>query len=285
MEITLTPDLLTRMARLRPSDRKKAWKMIGESEWEKCAKDPLYWLDERRHPWPYAYTLDNHPQYRCKLCVDDLNTHTFSKCKTHLTIFHKIEPANDQETRGYFTELPTTRPFTVFEYMRPIAEVWQVEQFLFVPKSRDMMATWTFVALYTWDTIFHRGRQNIFQSETAAKTGELVKRAYFMWKNQPKFLKDQHKVEFGLGPARSGALRVEGLDSEILGFPQGPDQIRQYHPTGLFLDEAAYQVQAGDAFTAIKPAIQAGGRFTAISSANPGWFQLSCQDSLEAYGQ
>ena len=45
------------------------------------------------------------------------------------------------------------------------------------------MATWLVVALYTWDTIFHPGRQNFFQSETAPKTLELVRRAWHIYKS------------------------------------------------------------------------------------------------------
>ncbi len=74
---------------------------------------------------------------------------------------------------------------------------------------------------------------------------------------------------------------MPGLDSEIIGLAQGPDQIRMHHPSGVFMDEAAFQEKAGDTFAAIKPAIQNGGRFTAISSAAPGWFALVCEDKLD----
>ena len=53
-----------------------------------------------------------------------------------------------------------------------------------------MMATWMIVALHTWDCLFHKGRQHLFQSQTAPKTLELVQRAYFIAKRQPKFLRD-----------------------------------------------------------------------------------------------
>jgi hypothetical protein len=79
-------------------------------------------------------------------------------------------------------------------------------------------------------------------------------------------------------------MRLEELNSEILGFAQGGDQIRQYHPTGLFADEAAFQTAAEDSFGAAKPALQNGGRYTAVSSANPSYFMLLCKDrSDEAY--
>ena len=267
--------------------QREVFKVLGQLEWDRCARDPLYWLDPSRHPvvGPYVYTLDNHPLYQCRLCPPEADPHYFNKCGIHLQLSHGREATGQEELRGYFVELSTTRAFTVKEYMPPMVDYWQREQFYMVEKSRDVMATWLVVAMYTWDTLFHTGRQNIFQSEDASKTDELVRRAYFMYQNQPKFIRDLHKASYANGANRSGVFRVPDINSEILGFPQGADQIRQYHPTGVFMDEAAFQEQAGDAFSAIKPAIQAGGRFTAISSANPGWFMLACQDRDQELAQ
>jgi hypothetical protein len=105
---------------------------------------------------------------------------------------------------------------------------------------------------------------------------------FFIWKNQPAFLRAQHKVDFSAGTTRSGNLRVESLGSEIIGLPRGADQIRQYHPSGVFSDEAAFQVEAGAMFQAIRPSIMNGGRYIAVSSAAPGWFQSAACDTLDS---
>ena len=101
-----------------------------------------------------------------------------------------------------------------------------------------------------------------------------------MYRHQPKFLKI-YKVQAGQGVAKAGHIRLDEPNSEILGFPQGADQIRQFHPSGIFLDEAAFLKDAGDTFAAIKPSIENGGRFTAISSANPSWFWKATLDELD----
>jgi hypothetical protein len=82
---------------------------------------------------------------------------------------------------------------------------------------------------------------------------------------------------------KGGILEVPELGSMIMGFPQDPDTVRQFHPRGLFQDEAAFMPKAGDAFAAAKPTIQNGGRYTAISSANASWFQMLTQDTLSEY--
>ena len=74
----------------------------------------------------------------------------------------------------------------------------------------------------------------------------------------------------------------ESLGSEIEGFPKGGDQVRQYHPSGMFTDETAFHEDAGETFAAIKPAIANGGRYTGVSSAYPGWFMLAAKDLFEA---
>lgn len=278
---TLTNDLLADIAKLRPKDRKMVMKSIGQEEWNRCARDIFYWLDVQNHPvMPYVYTKDPHPLNICNICNDGAS-HYFYKCALHLELKHNIRGLTLQQVDGYFTALDTTRAFTMMPYFKPIIEAWLRSQVLFIEKSRDMMATWLAVTMFTWDTIFHKGHQNIFQSEDSTKTMELVERANFIFNNQPDFLKKITPATFTRGAAMSGVMKLPTIGSEILGFPQGPDQIRQYHPSGVFQDEAALQEMAGAAFMAIKPTIQQGGRFTAVSSANPSWFMLACQDRID----
>lgn len=278
---TLDLALLEKISGLPRGPRAAAMKALGEVEWDRCAKDIYYWLDASRHPaMPYVYTHDPHPLYTCLICQKD-TPYKFDQRKVHLKIAHNMETSGALETAQLFAELPTIRVFTVKPYIPPIINYWLDEQFVFLEKSRDMIATWTTITCYAWDTFFHQGRQNIFQSEDAAKTMDLVKRAMLIYKHQPKFLKDVKKAYFSQGNAKSGVIELPDLHSEILGFPQGADQIRQYHPTGVFADEAAYQVSAGASFAAIKPAIEAGGRYTAVSSANPSWFMRAVRDELD----
>lgn len=257
-------------------------KVLGAQEYNRCAEDVLYWFDPKQHYIPYVYTLDPHVLYTCILCNNE-TVHAQNKLNVHLALKHNIKSSSSktQTRKAYFSTVDPVRPFVLNEYMPPLIRAWEEEPLMVIQKSRDVMATWLIVALYTWDSMFHKGRQNIFQSKTANDTNELVKRARGIYENHPKFLKDIVKATYGLGGSKSGELKFPGIDSEILGFPQGPDVIRQYHPTGIFQDEAAYQEKAKDAFTAIKPAIQNGGRYTGISSANPGWFQMVAQDRLE----
>ncbi len=272
--------MLDRVLRMDKLKRKVAFIKIGQEEFARCAEDINYWLDSTRHPIPYVYTKDPKAMHSCNLCNDGV-AWNFDHRQPHLLSRHLIDAHTDQEIRKYFTELDTIRIWPHFPYMLPIIDVWQREKLVAVEKSRDMLMTWLAVAMYTWDTLFHRGRQNIFQSENATKTRDLVDRAYILYNNQPTWLKNVHKATIAEGGNRAGILKIPTLQSEIIGFPAGADKIRQYHPSGIFSDEAAFNPNASESFAAIKPAISGGGRYTAISSANPSWFMHICRDSLE----
>jgi hypothetical protein len=276
----LDSKLMSAIAKLPKVSRDAAIREIGKIEWQRCADDIMYWADVNKHPaMAYVYTHDPHVYFICNHCNDD-NEYQAKQRKIHMKVAHNIIAENESQLRQGFRELPTNRPFPMKEYMPPIIDAWLNEQYLLVEKSRDMIATWTIVMCYAWDTFFHKGRQNIFQSEDTTKTFDLCKRAWHMYRHQPKFLKP-YKTQAGQGVAKAGHIRFEELNSEILGFPQGADQIRQFHPSGIFLDEAAFLKDAGDTFAAIKPSIENGGRFTAISSANPSWFWKATLDELD----
>ena len=283
--------LVEELPHLSSTKRGEVMAALGKREYLACAESPLYWLDDTLHiptakyptGLPYVYTKDPHKMYTCNLCGTDK---VEALRVAHLELEHGHENASSlQLLNKTFTLLPAIRPFPFhpyWEYIAPITEVWQSSQYFALEKSRDMSATWLMIALFTWDAMFHNGRQHIFQSEDAFKTLELVQRAHIIYSNTPKFLRDAiGPGNYSKGSTKSGELYFPKGSSEILGFPQGADQIRQFHPTGVFADEAAFQVEAGESFAAIKPAIMMGGRYAAISSANPSWFELICRDKTD----
>lgn len=273
----LTRDLLNRISKLPAPKQRLAMAEVGKQEFARCAEDIFYWIDGSQHLIPYVYTKDPKAMHECNLCSDG-EAYNFDKRQVHLLSRHKLEAHTDSDMRKYFKELDTIRQVKAHPYFRPIIEAWLSEKMLAVEKSRDMMATWLVVIMYTWDTIFHKGRQNIFQSENSTKTRDLVDRAYTLWLNQPKWLRDVHKAQMSEGTNRAGRFVIPSLQSEIIGFPGGAQQIRQFHPSGIFSDEAAFNPNASETFSAVKPAISNGGRYTCISSANPGWMQRICRD-------
>lgn len=180
-------------------------------------------------------------------------------------------------------QVDVSRPIKYFpvhlDYLRLYVRVWQKERLLAIPKSRRMKLSWTTIALYTWDTLFHIGRHNAFVSKKEDDSDELVKRAHFICENL-----DYERIPKELLPKwkyTQNSLVLPEIDSQIQGFPSGADQMRQYTLSGIFLDECGFWPEAEKAFSAAYPTAEGGGRITAVSSANPSFFQRLCFDTID----
>ena len=167
------------------------------------------------------------------------------------------------------------------EYIKFIVDKWLTDRLLLVPKSRQMMLSWIMVALYLWDTQFHKGRLTFFQSKKADDANDLVKRAKLIWDNEPAFLKKYYEdgkfKDLICNPQNQGqhvygALNFPDILSEIRGIPEGGDVIRMHTASGILSDEMAFQPEAKSAFTAARPTLSANGRWTGVSTAEDATF-------------
>ena len=286
---TVTPQLLASIAALPRRSHTAVMRELARQEFRRCREDILYWLDESRHPGvPYVFTHDKRQMFICTLCIaaDERRrewTYGPHQLEHHCNFHHEeLQLRSESEILAAFAPLEWKRSFTLKSYMPTLLRYLAHEQLFACEKSRDMIATWLMSAYVTWDAIFHSGHQNIVQSKTAPFTLELTRdRCWFMHQNQPRWLRACSPAKFTIGALKSGIMVFEN-GSEILGIPQGPDQIRQLHPNIIFMDEAAYQDKCGDAVSAAKPAVQGGGQIILLSSAQPSWFQLVCEDRSES---
>lgn len=172
------------------------------------------------------------------------------------------------------------KPFPChLDYLRAYTRCWERYPKILVPKSRRMVMSWTNIALYTWDTMFHQGRFNAFVSKKEEDSAELVKRAEFIYDHIPETV-----IPRDLLPrkkTRYGVLEFPDLDSKIEGFAQGADQLRQFTFSGIFADEMAFWENAQKMYSSAVPTLEGGGRFTGVSSPGPGFFKLLVFDMLE----
>jgi len=154
------------------------------------------------------------------------------------------------------------------EYIQELCRLWYDENLLLVAKSRQMLITWLFSACFLWDTQFKQNRLVFFQSKKEEDADRIVQRAWFIYENQPEWIRK-------LFPAVYSYCHIKFTNgkSEIWGIPQGGDQIRSHTASGIFSDEMAFQDEAEKAYTAAKPTLIGGGKFVGVSTANPGFFQ------------
>lgn len=157
------------------------------------------------------------------------------------------------------------------DYLVEMADIWLKENLLLVPKSRQLLMSWLFCALYLWDTQFNYGRYTYFQSKKEEDADYLVQdRAGFILKHEPFYLWPK-----GFDPEKHisyCSIAFDSINSYIIGIPEGGDQIRSQVPSGLFSDEAAFQPEFEKAVGAVQACVKNGGKFTGVSSANEGYF-------------
>ena len=186
------------------------------------------------------------------------------------------------------------KPFPEKDYLRVITKVWLENKLLLLPKSRQMMISWVIVALYLWDTQFHIAKLTFFQSKREDDADDLVRRAKFIYDQEPNFLKRYHDGTRWI-PLRANPqvpqgrhifckLQFPDIHSEIRGIPQGGDIIRMQTSSGIMADEMAFQPEAEAAYTAAKPTLSAQGRFTGVSTAEDNsFFEDMVFDKIESH--
>lgn len=157
-------------------------------------------------------------------------------------------------------------------HLEYLVDAFLESRLLLVPKSRQVMVSWIFAALFLWDTQFHTGRYTYFQSRKEEDSDTLVReRAGFILRHEPIFLWPE---KFNPNKDISYcSIRFDSIHSQLKGIPEGGDQIRSKVPSGVFCDEAAFQPQFRESVEALRPCIEGGGRLVVVSSAAPGYFQ------------
>lgn len=140
-----------------------------------------------------------------------------------------------------------------------------------VPKSREMMISWIACGLLTWDAQFHERTRWVIQTKKEQTAEELLAYCKCLYAQQPDWMKDRYLLAGGKkdteGGQQSKLLQLWGHKSRIIGLPQGADQVRQAHPSGILFDEACY---IEDYEASLAAAGAACRRIISISSAKPG---------------
>lgn len=169
---------------------------------------------------------------------------------------------------------PETHP-----YLPWLFSLFMSERRLFVPKSRDMMASWCAIAYAVWLCHFWVKTKVIVQTQKEPKVIELIKGldepgyARTLYEQQPAWLQRQSPLSKPMSD-QSQTLITWAHGSSIQGVPSGEGQLRLPHPSLIVFDEAAhldeFQAAYGNADLISTQVI-------AVSSAGPSWFSDICE--------
>lgn len=183
-------------------------------------------------------------------------------------------------TQDEHDESIAAKPFPDRPYIHKMVDCWLTRKMTLWPKSRQMLASWTFCSLYLHDTQFksaHGGRRlNFIQSKKEEDSDAMLRRCFFIYEHQSDWLKALYPAVYSYCHLRF--YRPEDAErklpvGELWAIPQGGDVLRQHTASGLFVDEAAFQPDLAASIRAAQPMLKGGGRIDVVSSAEPGHFE------------
>lgn len=151
--------------------------------------------------------------------------------------------------------------FPDWYYLHRLIGVARRERFLLVPKSRQMLVTWTMVALAVWRAMFRERGVLLFLSRNERCAEELMVRARFILDQMPRNLQPK------LTANSKEEIAFRAFGSRILSLPASPNGPRMYSPSFVFWDEMAFTPYDEQIWSALKPALDSGGRFIGVSSS------------------
>jgi len=165
----------------------------------------------------------------------------------------------------------SAKPFPLKLYCRIICEVFMRTRLLLVPKTRQMMVSWIFAAIYLWHTMRNNNQYSFVISKKEEDADENLKRAKFIYSQMvidglpiPKAMRNAVDGTWGV----SCALTFPEIRSEIHAEPQSSNAVRSRTASYIFMDEAAFQDLLEDLFMAAKPTLSGGSPLTMVSTPN-----------------
>lgn len=223
---------------------------------------------------PKTHLLNNAPAIEPQTCTD-----TEAKVGRNMEVYYSNPWAMIEDGCIYTLDqtdlLNPVKPFPKHKWLEEVTTQWMDNSLLAVFKSRRMTMSWLMMFLHLWLVMFREGSAVFIVSDKEDKSNELVKRAQFIYNHIPDdvILKPRMKPTYC-------KLDFSGLNSYMLGVPQGADQLRQFTATAILADEFAFWERARETFMASRPTIDGGGKFTAISSPREGFFKDMCFDLI-----
>jgi hypothetical protein len=212
-------------------DAKCSLAAVDEKGWARTDSGPLYWLQN------LTTTIDDHA-------------------------LAKGTPAKAPfPEKSYFQDL-------MGELLVPVLHPSPKCYPTFIPKSREMMTSWTICGYIGWLCQWRPGTTAVVQTLKETKAEELLRYIAILAENQELFLQERHPI------ARSVALEIEWKSgSRVFGIPGGENQIRMFHPMVVVFDEMAFMEDAEACYNAVEPVAK---QIIGVSSAHPGWFGDQC---------
>lgn len=180
----------------------------------------------------------------------------------------------DEGLASPYNPLPNFAYFDVlFDFLRRQPQRFETRnrKIRLIVKSRDLMVSWSAIAMKTHKALVLPEQEILLQSQTEEKGYELIFYAKTLWEQMDPWLQAEFPLAKGMRLEDFPKDRIEWRNgSRIMALAQGDTKVNSYHPTDLVMDEAALQAEGRNSYGAALPACQ---NITCLSSAYPGWYE------------
>lgn len=179
------------------------------------------------------------------------------------------------------TQYKGLTPFESFPdkpHLYYVTRLWERENRLIIPKSRQMTMTWLIVALYLWEAMFQASRFTFIQSKKEEDADEALERGFVMYQRLPVFMRNWQPL---VGGKKTYChMKFQRSRSQLFAIPEGPDHARSFTPSGYLSDETVFQDNVEKVLSAAIPGLGIRGKLTMISSAGPSVFEQLAFDTF-----
>jgi hypothetical protein len=204
-----------------------------------------------------------------RILREGANTKLIARCKAD-ALYWLQNHTSTENPLWEAQKLPFVAPFPDKTYFRVLFKAFREQRLLGIPKSRDMMTSWSAVGWATHQAQFNRAFA-IIQTQKESKAQQLIGYADCLLRRQDSFISQRYPI------ANQTVNEIRFVDGgRIMAVPGGENQIRMFKPTLYLMDEAAFLPEAEQCFNATfasSPYVQ----ILMVSSAAASWFGDMCE--------
>lgn len=169
------------------------------------------------------------------------------------------------------------KPFPADKYIEASIEQLMLEEIVFVPKSRSMMASWTMAGAATWLCQTKPATGIVIQSRDETRARKLIEYGRVLYTRAHPEWQKRHPLAKALSSQEQITIEWAN-DSWMKAIPGTPSSIRSEHPTVVIFDEAAFMEFFDECFNVGRGAKPL--HVWALSSAEKGSFFDVLEDAV-----
>lgn len=157
------------------------------------------------------------------------------------------------------------------EYLRYLIQQYEIHPRILIPKSRQLLLTWSWAAYGLAWCLTRKHALVIYQTKREEDSIGFMNRVHFLYRHLPAGVQNARPANL----ENSSKIEFPKQDNRFWGIPQGADIIRSNTVSLLFSDEVNFQPNARATLRAATPSLGKNGKGIWGSSANAGGLMIN----------